>query len=93
MMLVQDFLLINLLYKVCIELNEMFGSFFIYQEKSILSRLNNPDIFKIYKTHKNGKYNWYRIYIRNFTIFYTLKSNTMIVAHIFYSRRDINKLI
>lgn len=62
-------------------------------EKSIKLRVNYPDIFEVYRTNKNGKYNWYRIYVKNFTIFYTIKNNIMIVSHILYSKRDIDKLI
>lgn len=37
-------------------------------------------------------YEWYRIYIGNFTIFYTTKEDEMIVAHIIYSPRNIENL-
>ncbi len=39
------------------------------------------------------KYNWYRIYIGNFTIFYTVRKNTMELAHIIYSARNLDDLI
>lgn len=62
-------------------------------EKSINDRTYHPHSFQIYKTNNKNKYNWYRIYVRNFTIFYTVKNNDITVAHIFYSKREIEKLI
>ena len=60
---------------------------------AINKRSENPKSFEKYKSKKILKYEWYRIYIGNFTIFYTVKEYKMIVAHIFYSARDIDKLI
>ena len=60
---------------------------------AINKRSENPKSFEKYKSKKNLKYEWYRIYIGNFTIFYTVKECRMIVAHIFYSARNIDKLI
>ena len=60
---------------------------------AINKRSENPKSFEKYKSKKNLKYEWYRIYIGNFTIFYTVKECRMIVAHILYSARNIDKLI
>lgn len=44
-------------------------------------------IYAIEPRVKDRKYNWYRIYVGNFTIFYVVKNNIMIVSHILYSKR------
>lgn len=62
-------------------------------EESIQKRSENPEIFETYKGKKQMKYNWYRIYVGNFTIFYTVRNNIMEVTHIIYSARDLDRLI
>ena len=39
------------------------------------------------------KYDWYRIYIGNFTIFYTVRNTIMEITHIIYSARNFDDLI
>ena len=36
---------------------------------------------------------YYRIYIRNYTVFYTVKGNIMNIRRILYSRRNFEKFI
>ncbi len=60
-------------------------------EKSILNRLENPLDFEQYKTKANNTY--YRIYINNYTVFYTVSDNIMKVRRIVYSLRDFEKLL
>lgn len=62
-------------------------------EAAIINRSINPEAFEIYKSIKNRKHKWYRIYVGNFIIFYIVTNNTMIVAHILYSKRDIENFI
>lgn len=62
-------------------------------ENSIINRSKNPKNFEIYKSTKNRKYNWYKIYVGNFIIFYVVQDYTIIVAHIFYNKRNIEDLI
>ena len=62
-------------------------------EKAILEASKNPKSFEIYKTDKKSKYNWYRIYVKNFIIYYTIKDNSMIVVHIIYKKRNIEKIL
>lgn len=58
-------------------------------ENSIKIRSYNPETFEVYINDKKYKYKWYRIYIRNYIIFYVVRNNLMEVAHIIYSKRDI----
>ena len=60
---------------------------------AIIARSITPGEFGSYQSMKNRKYNWFRIYVGNYTIFYTLINDIMRIAHILYSRRNIEKLI
>lgn len=62
-------------------------------EKSIKERSKNPESYARYERSNKSKFVWYRIYVKNFTIFYTVEDNIMKVAHIIYSRRDIERYI
>ena len=62
-------------------------------ENAIVSRGVNQEGFEVYRSVKDRKYSWYRIYVGNFTIFYVVKNNIMIVSHILYSKRNIEELI
>lgn len=61
--------------------------------QAIINRSKNPKNFEAYKSKRKRKYTWYRIYIKNFTIFYTVTNNMMEVAHILYNKRNIEELI
>lgn len=60
-------------------------------EKSILNRLENPLNYEQYKTKANNTY--YRIYINNYTVFYTISNNIMQIRRIVYSARRLYKLL
>ena len=59
----------------------------------ILNRSKSPEDYEKYLSQKNRKYIWYRIYVGNFTIFYTVRNKTMEIAHIIYHKRNLDKLI
>ena len=61
--------------------------------KEIEKRSQNPKGFEKYISTRKRKNTYYRIYIKNYTIFYTVKDNTMEVRRILYSRRNFDKLI
>ena len=60
---------------------------------AIIKRSICPKIYEMYKSKNDKKYVWYRIYVDNYTIFYTVKNDIMKVAHIIYSIRNIDDLI
>ena len=60
---------------------------------AIEERSENPESYEIYKSKATMKYNWYRIYIGNFTIFYMVRKNIMEITHIIYSARNFDDLI
>ena len=62
-------------------------------QKAIFDRSINPEGFEVYKEVKKRKHKWYRIYIGNYIIFYTVKDNVMQIARLLYNRRDFQKLI
>lgn len=62
-------------------------------ETAIIKRSFNPKGFEIYKSLKDRKYTFYKIYIKNFTIFYTVRNNSMEIVHILYNKRNFDKLI
>lgn len=39
------------------------------------------------------KKEYYRIYVKNYVVYYSLTADTMIVEHIFYSKQDIIEII
>lgn len=62
-------------------------------EKAIDERLSSAEAFEPYHSNRERTYPYYRIQVRNFTIFYVVIGNTMEVRRIIYSRRDLNNLI
>jgi len=62
-------------------------------DKAIEQRRVNPESYEVYKSKSNMKYDWYRIYIGHFTIFYTVRNSIMEIAHIIYSARNFDDLL
>ena len=60
-------------------------------EKEIYNRLRCPEGYKKYKTKDNNIY--YRIYVNNYIILYTISNYVMTIRKIIYSRRDLTKLL
>ena len=69
----------------------------VYLTKNVHSaieqRSKSPESYEIYKGKANMKYDWYRIYIGNYTIFYTVRNSIMEITHIFYSARNFDNII
>jgi hypothetical protein len=62
-------------------------------EKAILKRLEAPESFEQYRSKKERPYPYYRIHIRNFTVWYVVVGNVMEVRRFLYSRRDLEKFL
>lgn len=62
-------------------------------EKAITDRAYNPNDYEKYNSNKKRKDTYYRIYVKNYTIFYTLQGNIMNVRRILYSRRNFKNII
>ena len=62
-------------------------------EFEIKRRALNPESFEVYKSAKKRKDIYYRIYVKNYTIFYIVKENTMEVRRILHSKRNLEEYI
>lgn len=62
-------------------------------EKAIHERLSCAEAFEPYHSAKERRYPYYRISVKNYTIYYVVIGNIMEVRRIMYSRRDIEKEI
>lgn len=57
-------------------------------QKAITERLPFAESFEPFRSARNRKYPYYRIPVRNYTVFYVVIGDTMEVRRILYSRRD-----
>ena len=62
-------------------------------ETAILERLNNLLAFEPYPSVKKRKYPYYRIYIRNYVIYYVVIGDVMEVRRFLYGARDTEKYL
>lgn len=60
-------------------------------ETSILKRLENPLAFEPYRSAKKRDYPYYRIYVRNYVVYYVVIGDVMEVRRLIYGARDINR--
>ena len=58
-------------------------------ERAILKRLENPLGFKPYNSARKRKQPYYRINIRNFSVFYVVDETVMEVRRFVYSKRNL----
>ncbi len=62
-------------------------------EKAITQRASNPDCYEKYISSKKRNKTYFKIYIKNYTVFYTVNNKTMEVRRILSNRRNFDKLI
>lgn len=62
-------------------------------ERTIEDRLDCAESFEPYRSSRERKYPYYRIQVKNFTIFYVVIGDTMEVRRMIYSRRNLKDLI
>ena len=62
-------------------------------EKAILKRLLNPLSFQAVPSNRIRKYPYYRIRVKNFSIYYVVIGRTMEVRRLLYRRRNIDSLL
>ena len=62
-------------------------------ESAINKRLEAPLSFAPYPLLKKRPHLYYRINVRNFSIFYVVIDDTMEVRRVLYSKRDLDKLL
>lgn len=61
--------------------------------REIEIRSENPENYEKYIGTRKRKYPYYRIYVKNYTVFYIVKENVMEVRRIIYSKRNFDKII
>ncbi len=62
-------------------------------ELAIIKRLETPLSFTPYQSSKVRTNPYYRINVRNFSIFYVVINDTMEVRRLLYSKRNIDELL
>ena len=60
-------------------------------QATINERLNYPKAFEPYPTGRERKYPYYRIYVKNYIVFYVVIDDVMEVRRLLYNRRNIRK--
>jgi plasmid stabilization system protein ParE len=85
----------NILYYITYELKNKIAADNFYNEvvKQIEVRSNAPESYEVFKTIKGEKIKYYKIYVKNYTIFYVVKNNVMEIRRIYYSQRNFDNLI
>lgn len=62
-------------------------------ELAIIKRLEMPLSYAPYKSSKIRRHPYYRINVRNFSVFYVVIDDTMEVRRLLYSKRNIDELL
>jgi hypothetical protein len=62
-------------------------------QQSIRERLSCAEAFEQFHSVKERQYPYYRIYVRNYTIFYVVIDDVMEVRRLLYNRRDLQEHI
>lgn len=62
-------------------------------ELAINKRLEAPLSFAPFRSSKKLPHPYYRINVRNFSVFYVVINDTMEVRRVLYSKRDLDKLL
>ena len=85
----------NILYYITYELKNKIAADNFYNEviKQIEIRSNSPESYEVFKIIKNGETKYYKINVKNYTIFYVVKNNVMEIRRIYYSQRNFENLI
>lgn len=61
--------------------------------KEISNRAYNPELYEKYFSTRKRKDTYYRIYVKNYTIFYVVRNNTMEIRRIIYSKRNLKNIM
>jgi plasmid stabilization system protein ParE len=62
-------------------------------EKAIQKRLANPLGFKPYRSSKDREHIYYRINIRNYSVFYVVIGNVMEIRRFVYGKRNLPDIV
>lgn len=74
--------------------NEIAAKTFIDDvEMAIRKRLESPLQAAVYPSMRQRKYEYRRILVGNYLIFYVVIEHTMVVRRLLYGRRDLDKIL
>ena len=74
--------------------NEMAAKALVHDvETAIKKRLDSPLRTAIYPSMYRRKYEYRRILVGNYLIFYVIIEHTMVVRRLLYGRRDLDKIL
>ena len=62
-------------------------------EATVYKRLETPLAFAPFRSSKKRPHPYYRINVRNFSVFYVVIDDTMEVRRVLYSKRNLDKLL
>ena len=67
-------------------------------EKAILERLPIAEAFELYRSMKERRYNYYRIYVKNYVIYYVVIDDNeaekiMEIRRFLYNKQDSGRMI
>ena len=62
-------------------------------EAAIKNRLNNPEAFEQYPSSRKREYPYYRIYVKNYIVFYVVIDDVMEVRRLIYKKRNMRNHI
>lgn len=60
-------------------------------QAAIRARLNDAEAFEPYRSARERQHPYYRIYVKNYTVFYVVIDDVMEVRRILYSKRNFVK--
>lgn len=85
----------NILYYITYELKNKIAADNFYNEaiKQIEIRSKAPESYQVFKTINYDKIKYYKINVKNFTIFYIVKDSVMEIRRIYYGQRNFDDLI
>lgn len=85
----------KIMYYIVYKLNNKITAerFLDIVELKLIERVNSSEQYEKYMSLRKRRIPYYRIYIKNYTIFYTIKGDTIEFRRILYSRRNFNDLI
>ena len=87
--------LTDVVHYIAVELNNPSAASRLVDEieKAIFQRLLNPLSFQAVPSNRVRKHPYYRIRVKNFSIYYVVIGHTMEVRRLLYRRRNIDSLL
>lgn len=85
----------SILHYIKYELQNPNASQLLLEEilKEIRNRSDNPESYEKYFSQKHRKNTYYRIYVKNYIVFYTVKENKMEIRRLLYQKRNFREFL